>query len=234
MKRILLFVTTMMFVAVAAMAQPHRGPQGPRGPHMMPRHRGPRVAMKLVKLTDEEVAAKFARTLRLDEAKTAAFAPVFVEFLTDKAEVNKQYPAEPRQMFKRPMHKEQLTETQKEEIKAQHKQMSAKRKVVFKLHNEYKPQFLEVLSGRQYHRMMGMLDNPWMYVKFVRVSSEEDENKQPETTSVPEGIADAIKSVNSDKAGDADEWYSVNGVRQNGQPSQSGIYVKNGKKVLVK
>ncbi len=235
MKQILLSVTTMLFVAAAAMAQPQSKAQGPRGPHMMPQHHGPRVAMKMVKLTDEEVAARFARTLRLDEEKTAAFAPVFVEFLADKAEVDEQYPVMPRRMFGHStMHKEQLTAEQQEQTKARMGQMFAKRKVVFKLHSDYRPQFLSVLNGRQYHRMMGMLDDPRMFVKFVRISSEENEDKQPELTAVPEGLADAIESVKNDGARSTGEWYSINGLQQNGQPSQPGIFINNGKKVLIK
>lgn len=57
MKRILLFVMTLVMV-VGAVAQPPRGPQGPRGfrPHPGPR---PAMKMKMVKLTDDEVAALF-------------------------------------------------------------------------------------------------------------------------------------------------------------------------------
>ena len=31
-----------------------------------------------------------------------------------------------------------------------------------------------------------------------------------------------------------DTWYSIDGIRQQGQPTQKGIYIKGSKKVLVK
>jgi hypothetical protein len=43
---------------------------------------------------------------------------------------------------------------------------------------------------------------------------------------------DGIRNVN---VNDSDnEWYNVNGVRLSGKPSQKGVYIVNGRKVLVK
>ena len=238
MKQIVLIVTSMLFVVTAAMAQPQRGPQGPRGSHMMPQHRGPRAAMKLVKLTNEEVAAKFARTLRLDEEKAEAFTPVFEAFLASKAEVDTQYPVQPRRMAFRPMHKEQPTEAQVAEMKAVHKEMMAKHKATFALHKEYRQQFLDVLNGRQYHRMMGLINDQRMYEKLVRITPKTDEDKtntdeeQQVNARGTDGIASSIGAVTGNTSDS--EWYSINCVRQNGQPSQTGVYVRNGKKVLIK
>ena len=33
---------------------------------------------------------------------------------------------------------------------------------------------------------------------------------------------------------DPEAWYTLNGVRLSGQPTQKGIYVNNGKKVIIK
>ena len=33
---------------------------------------------------------------------------------------------------------------------------------------------------------------------------------------------------------DPEAWYTLNGVRLSGQPTQKGIYVNNGKKVVIK
>jgi hypothetical protein len=30
------------------------------------------------------------------------------------------------------------------------------------------------------------------------------------------------------------EWYDLNGRKLNGKPAQKGIYIKNGKKIVVK
>lgn len=239
MRRILLIVTTMMFVVAAAMAQPQRTPQRTQhGPHTMPQHHGPHAMMKMVRLTDEEVAAKFARMLRLDEEKAGDFTPVFETFLASKAEVDTQYPAQPRRMAQHTMHKEQSSETQMAEMKVQRQKMMAKHEATFSLHKEYRPQFLEVLNGRQYHRMMDMLRDPRMYVKFVRITPEADEEEetlseqQVSPRSEGEGIASSIGAVHGNAQ--AGEWYSISGVRQNGQPTQTGIYVRDGKKVLLK
>ena len=51
-----------------------------------------------------------------------------------------------------------------------------------------------------------------------------------------DGTYTAIKGVEGDvKAGaNADGWYNVNGMKLNAAPTQKGIYIKDGKKVLVK
>ena len=59
--------------------------------------------------------------------------------------------------------------------------------------------------------------------------------KKAETTNrAPEDIANGIQSIDNDKAETAGEWHAINGVALKGQPTQSGIYVKDGKKVLVR
>jgi len=230
MKRILLFVMTLVMV-VGAVAQPPRGPQGPRGfrPHPGPR---PAMKMKMVKLTDDEVAARFARTLRLDETKAEAFAPVLTKFISERATVNQMFPmAKPS--FQHPRKNEKPSEEQIAEMKVRRAQAYAHHEAEFELYKDFRPRFLEVLNGRQYHRMMRVLNDPMMYVKFVRIENETE--KVPELTAPEsEGLANAIENVNSDKAESSSEWHSINGVTLKGQPTQSGIYIKDGKKVLVR
>ena len=226
MKRILLVVMTLL-VVVGASAQPPRGPHGPRG--FRP-HPGPR-AFKVVELNNDEVAAKFSRSLRLDETTADAFAPVFVEFLNDRAAVKEMFPVT-RRPLRRAMMDEQPSEEQMALMKVERAQMMAHRQADFELNKDFKPRFLEVLNDRQYHRMMRLLGERGMYVKFERIA---DEEKVAETTNrAPEDIANGIQSIDNDKAETTGEWHAINGVALKGQPTQSGIYVKDGKKVLVR
>ncbi len=53
-----------------------------------------------------------------------------------------------------------------------------------------------------------------------------------------DGSVTAIKGINSSNASDAKQnaegWYNLNGVKLQGAPSQKGIYINNGKKVVIK
>ena len=44
----------------------------------------------------------------------------------------------------------------------------------------------------------------------------------------------AITNTNADNADEEDGWCTLNGVKLKGKPTQKGVYIKNGKKVLVK
>jgi len=33
---------------------------------------------------------------------------------------------------------------------------------------------------------------------------------------------------------DADNWYTLDGLKLNGKPTQKGLYINNGKKVAIK
>ena len=46
--------------------------------------------------------------------------------------------------------------------------------------------------------------------------------------------ATAIKVVNRNAENTNDDWYTVNGTRLSGKPSQAGLYINNGKKVIIK
>ena len=48
------------------------------------------------------------------------------------------------------------------------------------------------------------------------------------------GIDDIYSDSNNHEAKDANRWYSVDGVKLPSEPTQKGIYIRNGKKVMVK
>ena len=55
------------------------------------------------------------------------------------------------------------------------------------------------------------------------------------TVQEADGTTTAISSINADgTAVEADGWYSVNGVKVQGAPTQKGVYIRNGKKIVVK
>ena len=48
------------------------------------------------------------------------------------------------------------------------------------------------------------------------------------------GVTDDIDAVVTDVAGGNDHWYTLQGARLNGTPTTPGIYIRNGRKVMVK
>ena len=44
----------------------------------------------------------------------------------------------------------------------------------------------------------------------------------------------AIREVNAAEAVKAEGWYTINGIKLNAAPTQKGIYINNGKKIVVK
>lgn len=52
-----------------------------------------------------------------------------------------------------------------------------------------------------------------------------------------DGSVTAIKSISADNLNNkqnAEGWYNLNGVKLNGAPTQKGIYINNGKKIVIK
>lgn len=49
-----------------------------------------------------------------------------------------------------------------------------------------------------------------------------------------DGSTTAINAVTGETISDAEGWYTVGGVKLNAQPTQKGIYINNGKKVVIK
>lgn len=212
--------------------QGFRGPRGPQGP----REFGPRPDGKkfeVVELTAEEVAQRFARRLHLNEEQTAAFEPVFTAYRADVKAAEDQNPVTFKPKAHRAPKAEKPTEAEIAEMKAQREQFAARDKAVREVRDEYKENFLEVLNPRQYHWMFRLERDKGLFVKFVPVQEEEETTEQAAATRGPEGIAAAIETVGSDNA-DKGEWHAINGVALKEQPTQAGIYVKDGKKVLVR
>ena len=54
------------------------------------------------------------------------------------------------------------------------------------------------------------------------------EEESSETTNISPAEIAEIAEIR------ADAWYTVNGVKLNSQPSAKGIYIKRGKKVVIK
>ena len=51
----------------------------------------------------------------------------------------------------------------------------------------------------------------------------------------PNGETTAIETINIEQQNqDAEGWYNLSGMKLNGAPSQKGVFIKNGKKVIVK
>ena len=49
------------------------------------------------------------------------------------------------------------------------------------------------------------------------------------------GYTTAISAIKADgTALEADGWYTLNGVKLQGAPVEKGVYVRNGKKVVIK
>ena len=59
-----------------------------------------------------------------------------------------------------------------------------------------------------------------------------DEANAPERLFIGEGEATRIANINVEKANGA--WYTINGVKLNGVPTQKGMYIRNGNKVMIK
>ena len=51
----------------------------------------------------------------------------------------------------------------------------------------------------------------------------------------PDGSTTVINNVTGDQQNfTKDGWYTINGVKLNGIPTEKGIYINNGKKVVLK
>ena len=50
----------------------------------------------------------------------------------------------------------------------------------------------------------------------------------------PDGSTTSINAVTGETTNSADSWYSVDGMKLNAQPTQKGVYINNGKKVVIK
>jgi hypothetical protein len=49
-----------------------------------------------------------------------------------------------------------------------------------------------------------------------------------------DGVTDGIDTVLTDITPRGDHWYNLQGMRLDGSPSTPGIYIRNGRKVMVR
>jgi len=208
-----------------------RGPRGPQGPHGFRPHPG-NEEFVVVPLTDEEVAERFAHRLHLDSEKAAAFAPIFTAYRADVKVAEEENPVSFKPNVRRGPKAEQPTEAELTEMKAQHKQFVARDKAVRAVKEDYKENFCQVLNDREYHWLSHLERDRGMFVKFVRKQKNEEQNEQTAPTRGDEDIAAGIGAVVENDA--AGTWFSLDGTKVIGQPTKSGVYVKDGKKVMVK
>ena len=101
----------------------------------------------------------------------------------------------------------------------------------------------------KYWFLVGDYDTKWIYssksewniVPFAAYIdlSNMDPKKAREATFIMEeidGSTTTIKSANIDdvKSLGAEGWYNLNGMKMNGAPAQKGVFIQNGKKVVIK
>jgi hypothetical protein len=49
-----------------------------------------------------------------------------------------------------------------------------------------------------------------------------------------DGSTTTVRSINIDAQMDVEGWYNVNGMKLDAAPAQKGVYIHNGKKVVLK
>ena len=100
--------------------------------------------------------------------------------------------------------------------------------------------------------VMGMVDDKFGFYKYVNASympahkaflyiprTKESSSARAITLSFADNITD-VKTVSGDKGqwsmfnGQCSDWYTINGVKLSGKPTAPGMYINNGKKILIK
>ena len=79
-------------------------------------------------------------------------------------------------------------------------------------------------------------ENPAVYIPpfrgYLTVSANANANELLE--SVLDGDATGITGIHTTDKDGTEHWYDLNGRRINGRTSQKGLYIQNGKKVIMK
>jgi len=233
MKRFLLMIVSLLMITGSVMAQRPQVAQRPQFRHhgfMM--HRAP-MHRHVKKMTDEQLATHFAQHLRLDDEKTGVFVPIYTNYRIAMKAVADQYATSFRLFRVKGQKAERPTEEQIEKMKSDFK---ARYEAEMAVRKEFAESFLAVLSARQCVRLARLEREHWMYM--MPDKKVKDEQKEEETIAVnsrseiSEGLASGIEGLNqSEKAG---AWYSLDGAKLDAQPATSGVYIKDGKKVLVR
>jgi len=70
----------------------------------------------------------------------------------------------------------------------------------------------------------------------VKMTSDRafDQANRDDRVFTVEGETTAISNLKVDGAARHDEWYDISGSRLNGNPTQRGIYLRKGKKIIIK
>ncbi len=95
----------------------------------------------------------------------------------------------------------------------------------------YRAQAGTLGANKAYLKLDNVTSSPAKLILFSFFNGEEEDIHNGITT----GIEDATHQIdNGQWTMDNAEWYNLNGQKLNGMPSSSGLYIVNGKKVLVK
>ena len=79
-------------------------------------------------------------------------------------------------------------------------------------------------TSRDLNPLTGYLKTATQIDQFARITVVEED-----------GTVTAISTINADGvAVEADGWYNLNGVKLQGMPTEKGVYIQNGKKVVLK
>lgn len=95
-------------------------------------------------------------------------------------------------------------------------------------------------AGGQHHGIDTGSTNTWTINPFNGYVDLSGSASAPESVTFTfenvDGGTTAIRSINAENAGNAkaEGWYTLNGVKLQGAPVEKGVYIKNGKKIVIK
>ena len=95
-------------------------------------------------------------------------------------------------------------------------------------------------AGGTHHGIGASSTNTWTINPFNGYVDLSGSAAAPESVTFTfenvDGGTTAIRSINAENAGNAkaEGWYTLNGVKLQGAPVEKGVYIKNGKKIVIK
>ncbi len=228
MKRILLMAVAILLMAGnTLMAQTKPGNKPPR-------------------LTEEQVsqqlASRMACCLRLCEEKTAKFTPIYMEYRSELKQVWEKYSTHPKaEKAKQGEKPHQLTE---DELKQMNVNRFARSRATIDVEEKYYKRFLTVLTQQQYDTMQKLEKAHLQRMKEERMRRmQQPQPKRPaprgnvdmkQRKAPAEDLTLGVEEAPSQEGKKSDRWVSMTGAQLDGIPTTSGVYLNNGKKVLVK
>ncbi len=199
------------------------------------------------RLTEEQVsqqlASRMACCLRLCEEKTAKFTPIYVEYRSELKQVWEKYSTHPK--AEKPKQGEKPRQLTEDELKQVNMNRFARSRATIDVEEKYYKRFLTVLTQQQYDTMQKLEKMHLQRMKEERMKrmQHKPQPKRP----APQGNADVkqrkapaedvtlgVEETPSQEGKVSDRWVSMTGAQLDGIPTTSGIYLNNGKKVLVK